>query len=87
MTYKPLAVALLAVSAFGLTACSNSKQAPGPADDIKAETAPTAPAGESTLDKIKKSGEIVLAHRDSSIPFSYIADKPNQPVGYAHDLQ
>ena len=87
LTYKPLAVALLAVSAFGLTACNNSNQAPAPADDKKAETAPTAPAGESTLDKIKKSGEIVLAHRDSSIPFSYIADKPNQPVGYAHDLQ
>lgn len=35
----------------------------------------------------QKSGEIVLAYRDSSIPFSYIANTPNQPVGYAHDLQ
>ncbi len=42
---------------------------------------------QGTLDKIKQSGTIVLAHRDSSIPFSYIADNPNQPVGYAHDLQ
>ena len=49
----------------------------------------TAAAGNagSTLEKIKSSGEIVLAHRDSSVPFSYIADTPNQPVGYAHDLQ
>lgn len=29
----------------------------------------------------------MLGYRDSSIPFSYIADTPNQPVGYAHDLQ
>ena len=29
----------------------------------------------------------MLAYRDSSIPFSYIANTPNQPVGYAHDLQ
>lgn len=29
----------------------------------------------------------MLGYRDSSIPFSYIADNPNQPVGFAHDLQ
>ncbi|MDK4531075.1 transporter substrate-binding domain-containing protein [Kingella kingae] len=40
-----------------------------------------------TLDKIKESGTIVLGHRDSSIPFSYIADQSNQPVGFAYDLQ
>ena len=28
-----------------------------------------------------------MGYRDSSIPFSYISDNPNQPVGYAHDLQ
>lgn len=39
------------------------------------------------MDKIKSSGTIVLGHRDSSIPFSYIADNPEQPIGYAHDLQ
>lgn len=65
LTYKPLAVALLAVSAFGLTACNNSNQAPAPANDKKAETAPTAPAGESTLDKIKnqaKSSLLIVTH-------------------------
>ena len=47
-----------------------------------------APAmAEGTLDKIKSSGTIVLGHRDASIPFSYIADNPGQPVGYSHDLQ
>lgn len=40
-----------------------------------------------TLKKIKESGVITLAHRDSSIPFSYFGDSATQPIGYAHDLQ
>ncbi|NWA27047.1 glutamate/aspartate ABC transporter substrate-binding protein [Pseudomonas gingeri] len=40
-----------------------------------------------TLKKIKESGTITLGHRDSSIPFSYIADASGKPVGYAHDIQ
>lgn len=35
-----------------------------------------------TLKKIKDSGTITLGHRDSSIPFSYLAGKP-EPVGYS----
>lgn len=46
-----------------------------------------AAAKTDTLQKIKQSGVIVLGYRDSSIPFSYIAGQPNQPIGYAHDLQ
>jgi glutamate/aspartate transport system substrate-binding protein len=38
-----------------------------------------------TLKKIKDSGVIVLGHRDSSIPFSYLAND-NKPVGYSADL-
>lgn len=34
-----------------------------------------------TLKKIKTSGTITLGHRDSSIPFSYIANRSGQPVG------
>ena len=40
-----------------------------------------------TLKKINDSGTITLAHRDSSIPFSYIADGSGKPVGYSHDIQ
>jgi len=40
-----------------------------------------------TLKKIKDSGTITLGHRDSSIPFSYIADASGKPVGYSHDIQ
>ncbi len=38
-----------------------------------------------TLKKIKDSGAIVIGHRDSSIPFSYIDDK-QQPIGYSMDI-
>ncbi len=40
-----------------------------------------------TLKKIKESGTVTLGHRDSSIPFSYIADASGVPVGYSHDIQ
>lgn len=39
----------------------------------------------AVLDRIKHSGRIVLAHRESSVPFSYI-DADGRPVGYAIDL-
>jgi glutamate/aspartate transport system substrate-binding protein len=38
-----------------------------------------------TLKKIKDSGEIVIGHRESSIPFSYLNDK-QEPIGYSMDL-
>src|SRR5262245_64145511 len=38
-----------------------------------------------TLQKIKDTGTITLAHRESSVPFSYYDDK-QQVVGYAMDL-
>ena len=85
MTYrvtKPLAIATMAVMALSLTACN--KAANNNASGTGSQTAATT---QKTLDKIKQSGEITLAYRDSSIPFSYIAGTPNQPVGYAHDLQ
>ncbi len=80
----------LALSFLMLSACNQSAPptntettSTASADATGAET----PVTQGTLDKIKASGEIVLGHRDSSIPFSYIADTPNQPIGYAHDLQ
>jgi ABC-type amino acid transport substrate-binding protein len=39
----------------------------------------------ATLDKIKQTGAITLAYRESSIPFSYLDDKA-QPVGFAHEI-
>jgi ABC-type amino acid transport substrate-binding protein len=37
------------------------------------------------LDRIKSGGKIVIAHRESSVPFSYL-DSNKKPVGYALDL-
>lgn len=47
----------------------------------------SAPAAEltGTLKKIKDSNTIALAHRESSVPFSYYDDK-QQVVGYSHEL-
>lgn len=80
---KPLTLA--AFMALGLAGCNNSSQTStdAPADDATATETTT----NGTLQKIKDSGTIVVGHRDSSIPFSYIADDPNQPIGYAHDLE
>ncbi|MET0518395.1 MAG: amino acid ABC transporter substrate-binding protein [Burkholderiaceae bacterium] len=38
-----------------------------------------------TLERIRSSGHIVLAHRESSLPFSYI-DAQRKPQGYALEL-
>ena len=78
-----LVLATTAVMALALAGCNKAEQ-------NKAEggaSQPAATTSQKTLDKIKSSGEVVLGYRDSSIPFSYIAGTPNQPVGYAHDLQ
>ncbi|MEN3977500.1 transporter substrate-binding domain-containing protein [Acinetobacter sp. CWB-B33] len=85
MIFKRTMTSLFCASALmlGLSACSDNK---APSSDKPAGGEATA-SDSGTLDKIKKSGTIVLGYRDSSIPFSYIADNPNQPVGYAHDLQ
>lgn len=83
MSPKRSITSLLCASALlvGLSACSDNK-APESGEKTAGDT-----NASGTLDKIKQSGTIVLGYRDSSIPFSYIADNPNQPVGYAHDLQ
>ena len=40
---------------------------------------------QSTLDKVKSSGSISLAYRESSIPFSYLDDKA-KPVGFGVEI-
>jgi len=42
---------------------------------------PTGPV----LDRIRQTGKIVIAHRESSVPFSYL-DSDKKPVGYAVEL-
>ena len=42
-------------------------------------------AGAQTLDKVKASGSITVAYRESSIPFSYLDDKA-QPTGFGWEI-
>lgn len=58
------------LAALGLAATSASVQA----QDLS-----------GTLAKIAESGEIVLGHRESSVPFAYL-DENQKPVGYSIDL-
>jgi len=65
-----------------LAAGAATAQTPAPA----AAPAPAeARAQPPTLQKIRDTGIIVLAHRESSTPFSYL-DGNKKPVGYALDL-
>jgi glutamate/aspartate transport system substrate-binding protein len=46
---------------------------------------PAPPKQPPTMQKIRDSGVVTLAHRESSIPFSYL-DANKRPLGYALDL-
>jgi glutamate/aspartate transport system substrate-binding protein len=71
-------VACLVAVPFAVTAAPKA----APADAAEA-AAPQLP--HPVLDRIKASGHIVLAHRESSVPFSYY-DANKKPIGYALDL-
>ncbi|MFY9510119.1 MAG: amino acid ABC transporter substrate-binding protein [Rubrivivax sp.] len=45
----------------------------------------SAALAQATLDKVKASGTISVAYRESSIPFSYLDDKA-QPVGFGWEI-
>ena len=46
---------------------------------------PLLAAAQTTLEKVKQSGVIGVAYRESSIPFSFLDDKA-QPVGFGVDI-
>ncbi|MEM1130867.1 MAG: amino acid ABC transporter substrate-binding protein [Pseudomonadota bacterium] len=67
---RPKNVAISALAALGLAAL-------GAAAHAQDRT--------GTLAKIDESGEIVIGHRESSVPFAYL-DENQQPIGYSIDL-
>jgi len=77
----PLIPAL--VAALWLAAPAQAKPKPDPAAASQAAEADAGP--HPVLDRIRSTGRIVLAHRESSVPFSYY-DANKKPVGYALDL-
>ena len=70
-----------ALAALCLVPSAQAKAKPEP----EAAAAPADVGPHPVLDRIKASGRIVLAHRESSVPFSYY-DANKKPVGYALDL-
>lgn len=54
------------------------------AEDAKIEAATDGQQQTSTLEKIAKTGVIVVGHRESSVPFSYY-DNQQKVVGYSQD--
>jgi glutamate/aspartate transport system substrate-binding protein len=81
--FSKMAVCVLAATL--LSACGDKpadKSAPAASNASEAVSAVKA----DTLNKIKTSGEIALGHRESSIPFSYLATAAT-PIGYSHDVQ
>lgn len=43
-------------------------------------------SSQGLLERVSAGGKLVIAHRESSVPFSYIDSKSGKPVGYAVDL-
>src|SRR6185436_2645672 len=71
-----LTASMLVLATFGaLTAARPAQAAPA------AAAVPTGPV----LDRIRQTGKILIAHRESSVPFSYL-DADKKPMGYAVDL-
>jgi ABC-type amino acid transport substrate-binding protein len=73
-----LLIPALAATAF-LAPAAHAKARPD------AASAPADAEPHPVLDRIRSSGRIVLAHRESAVPFSYF-DTGKKPVGYALDL-
>lgn len=71
---------LLIAASLGSGAVMGQAPAPAPA-----ATAPAAPPPAPTLNRIRDTAVITLAHREASIPFSYL-DANKRPIGYAMDL-
>src|SRR5690606_23454427 len=43
-------------------------------------------AAQGVLERVQGGGKLVIAYRDSSVPFSYLDSNTGKPIGYAMDL-
>jgi glutamate/aspartate transport system substrate-binding protein len=71
-----LTASMLVLATLGAVTAALPAQAAPPAAAV--------PAG-PVLDRIRQTGKILIAHRESSVPFSYL-DADRKPMGYAVDL-
>ena len=81
------AAAAALIPVLAALALAGPAHAKSKADAASASAAPAVADAEPhpVLDRIRSSGRIVLAHRESAVPFSYY-DANKKPVGYALDL-
>lgn len=68
---------------WGVAITAAWAQAPA-ATAPSAAAAPSAPPAKPTLERIQARGSVIIAHREASIPLSYLAD--GKPVGYSIDV-
>jgi glutamate/aspartate transport system substrate-binding protein len=80
-----MARALLIPAFVAALACAPSAQAKPKEAALAAAAEPADSEPHPVLDRIRSTGRIVLAHRESAVPFSYY-DANKKPVGYALDL-
>lgn len=76
MKKNQLSLAAMLLSTAVLAAC-------GAGNSDKKSEEPT-PATANTIQKIKDTGKVIVGHRESSIPHSYLVD--GKPVGYSMDV-
>ena len=80
------ALSLISVSLALAHTLAVAAPAPAPAAATTAGASGEAPASEHpVLDRIRSRGYVVLAHREASVPFSYVLPD-GRAVGYALDL-
>lgn len=53
---------------------------------LAALCAVTTASAAGVLDRISAGGKLVVAHRESSVPYSFVDPKTGTPIGYAMDL-
>lgn len=82
-----LAIAAWSAAAFAAPAKPAAAPAAPATPAAPAQPAAAAPAALTTptLQRIRETGVVRIAHREASIPFSYL-DGDKKPVGYAMDL-
>jgi ABC-type amino acid transport substrate-binding protein len=79
------AVLAMCIAAGAVTAHAQTSPAAAPPFSATAVASPSPAPQPPTLQKIRSTGVVTLAHRESSIPFSYL-DANRRPVGYAIEL-
>lgn len=88
LDFRPLLrgmiVALAAMAGTPLLAQVPAAPAPSPASAPPVATVAPAASRKPVLDRLRSGQPLVIAHRESSVPFSYLHN--GKPVGYAVDL-